>query len=91
LAKIWCTLALPFSDALWKPPKVTYTTPNKRMWKLPMSTQLHATYHTDSLDMVVLPSIGASRYHNCCTDGSTSPEYFEYNLVYTAIWKEQKY
>jgi hypothetical protein len=24
--------------------------------------------------MVVLPSTGASRYHNCCTDGGTSPE-----------------
>jgi hypothetical protein len=28
-----------------------YTTPNKRMWKLPTSTQLRATWHTDSLDM----------------------------------------
>jgi hypothetical protein len=23
----------------------------------------------------------ALRYHNCCTDGSTSPEYFGYHLV----------
>jgi hypothetical protein len=35
---------------------------NKRVWKLPTSTQLRATWHTDSLDMVVLPSTGASRY-----------------------------
>jgi hypothetical protein len=28
----------------------------KRVWKLPTSTQLHATWHTDSLDMAVLPS-----------------------------------
>jgi len=26
--------------------------------------------------MVVLPSTGASRYHNCCRDGGTSPENF---------------
>jgi hypothetical protein len=32
--------------------------------------------------MVVLPSTGASRYHNCCIDGGTSPEYFGYTLVY---------
>jgi hypothetical protein len=24
---------------------------------------------------------GASRYHDCCIDGGTSPEYFEYHLV----------
>jgi hypothetical protein len=24
---------------------------------------------------------GASRYHNCCIDGGTSPEYFGYHLV----------
>jgi hypothetical protein len=23
----------------------------------------------------------ASRYHNCCIDGGTNPEYFEYHLV----------
>jgi hypothetical protein len=40
----------------------------KRMWKLPTSTQLSETWHTYSLDMVVLPSNGASRYHNCCID-----------------------
>jgi hypothetical protein len=58
-----------------------YTTPNKRMWKLPTSTQLRATWHTDSLDMVVLPSTGASCYHNGCIDGGTSPEYFGCTLV----------
>jgi len=26
--------------------------------------------------MVVLPSTGASRYHNCCIDGGTSMENF---------------
>jgi hypothetical protein len=41
-----------------------------------MSTHLHATWHTDLLDMVVLHSTGASRYHNCYIDGVTSPEYF---------------
>jgi hypothetical protein len=54
---------------------------NKRVWKLPTSTQLRATWHTDSLDMVVLPSTSASRYHNRCIDGGTSPEYFGYHLV----------
>jgi hypothetical protein len=48
----------------------------KRVRKLPTSTQLRATWHTDSLYMVVPPSTGASRYHNCCIDGGTSPEYF---------------
>jgi hypothetical protein len=51
------------------------------MGKLPMSTQLHATWHTDSLEMVVLPSTGALRYHNCCMDGGTSPGYFGCTLV----------
>jgi hypothetical protein len=32
--------------------------------------------------MVVLPFTGASRYHNYCIDGGTSPEYFGYTLVY---------
>jgi hypothetical protein len=59
-----------------------YTTPNKRLWKLPTSTQLRATWHTGSLDMVVLPSTGASRYHNCCIDGGTTPEYFGCTLVH---------
>jgi hypothetical protein len=54
----------------------------KRVWKLSTSTQLRATWHTDSLDIVVLPSTGASRYHNCCIDGGACPEYFGYTLVY---------
>jgi hypothetical protein len=54
---------------------------NKRVWKLPTSTLLHATWYTDSQDMVVLPSTGASCYHNCCIDGSTNPECFGYHLV----------
>jgi hypothetical protein len=32
--------------------------------------------------MVVLPHTGASRHHNCCIDGGTSPEYFGCTLVY---------
>jgi hypothetical protein len=40
---------------------ITYTTPNKRLWKLFTSTQLRATWHTDSLDRLVLPSSGVSR------------------------------
>jgi hypothetical protein len=54
---------------------------NKCVRKLPTPTQLRATWHIVSLDMVVLPSTDASRYHNCCIDGSTSLEYFEYSLV----------
>jgi hypothetical protein len=49
---------------------------HKRMWKLPTFTQLRATWHTESLDMEVLPFTGASRYRNCCIDGGTCPEYF---------------
>jgi hypothetical protein len=48
---------------------------------MPTSTQLRATWYTDSQDMVVLQSTGDSRYHNCCIDGSTSLEYFRYHLV----------
>jgi hypothetical protein len=51
--------------------------------KLPMSTQLRATWHIDSLDMVVLPSTGASRCHNCCIDDGTSTEYYGNTLVQT--------
>jgi hypothetical protein len=60
--------------------KLVNLTP-KRVRKLPSSTQLRATWHTDSLDMVVLPSTGASRYDSCCIDSNTSPEYFGYTLV----------
>jgi hypothetical protein len=54
----------------------------KWVWKLPTSTQLCATWHTGSLDMVVLPSTGPLYYHNSCIDDGTSPEYFGYTLVY---------
>jgi hypothetical protein len=72
-----------------------YATPNKRVRKLPTS-QLCATWHTDSPDMVVLPSAGASRYHNCCIDGGTSPEYFGFILVLlflltTSNWRNAKF
>jgi hypothetical protein len=76
-----CILAVPFSDPSCKSPLVRYTTPSKRAWKLPTSTQLRATWHTDSLDVVFLPSTGASRFHNCCTDGGTCSEYFGYHLA----------
>jgi hypothetical protein len=61
--------------------KIIYLT-TKRLCKLPMSTQLRATWHIDSLDMVVPLYASVSRYHNYCIDGGTSPEYFEYTLVY---------
>jgi hypothetical protein len=82
-----CSLAVPFSDPSWKLPPVMYTTPNKRVWKLPTSTQLCATWYTDSLDMVVLTHTGASRYHNLCIDGGTSPEYFGYHLVLPLLFR----
>ena len=43
--------------------------------------RLRATGYTDSLDMVVLPSTGITRYHNCCIVGSTTLENFGYHLV----------
>jgi hypothetical protein len=46
----------------------------KRVRKLPTSTQLRVTWHTDSLDTVVLSPNGVSRYHNYCIDGCTSPQ-----------------
>jgi hypothetical protein len=45
----------------------------------------HVHWHTDSLDMVVLPSTGALHYLNCCIDGGTSPEYFGYTLVFMCV------
>jgi hypothetical protein len=63
----------------------------KRVWKLPASTQLRATWHTDSLDMVVLPSTGASRYHNCCIDGGASPKYFGYTLAHSVCLNNSSY
>jgi hypothetical protein len=77
--KTWCRLAVPFTDPA---PQVKYTTPNKHVWKVPTSTQLRATWHTDTLDTVVLPSL---RYQNCCINGGNSPEYFRYHHVCTAI------
>jgi hypothetical protein len=55
---------------------------------LPTSTQLRATWHTNSLHMVVLSFTGASRYHYCCIDGGTSPECFGYHLVegHSIVW-----
>jgi hypothetical protein len=62
-----------------------YTIPNKRVWKLPTFTQLCASWHTVSLEMVALPSTSASRYHNCCIDGGVSPEYFGCTLICAEI------
>jgi hypothetical protein len=58
----------------------------KHVCKLPTSTQLCATWHTDSPDMVALPSTSALRYHDCCIGGSTIPEYFGYMLVYLLLY-----
>jgi hypothetical protein len=64
-----------------------------RVRKLPMSTQLRATWHIDSLDMAVLPFTGTSRYYNCCIDGGAGQKYFEYTLVevYRAKTKMQAF
>jgi hypothetical protein len=48
----------------------------RSVWKLPTSTHLRATWHTDLLDMIMLPSTSASRYYNCCINVASSPEYF---------------
>jgi hypothetical protein len=40
--------------------------------------------------VVVLPYTGASRYHNCCIDGVTSPEYFGYTLAYITDISDSK-
>jgi hypothetical protein len=57
----------------------------KRIYKMPTSTQLRATWYNDSLAIVVLPSTGASRYNNCCIGGGTSAKYFGYTLV-VPLW-----
>jgi hypothetical protein len=68
-----------------------HTTPNIRVSTLLTSTQLRATWYTDSLDMVVLPSTGTLRYNNCCTDGGPSPEYFVNTLVKDKVIPLQAY
>jgi hypothetical protein len=40
---------------------------------------LHKKVYTWLYEKFV-PFTGASRYHNCCVDGGTSPEYFLYTL-----------
>jgi hypothetical protein len=52
------------------------------MRKRPTSTQLRATWNTDSLDTVFLSYTGPSRYQNCCIGGGTSPKCFGYTLVH---------
>jgi hypothetical protein len=88
----WCAIKRNKTDRLRTRAKIFWTNAakfvnftTKRVWKLRASTQLRAAWHTDSLDMLVLPSTGASRYHNCCIDGGISPEYFRYNLVYCNV------
>jgi hypothetical protein len=41
--------------------------------KIGIPTQLREMLCNDSQNMLVLSSTVASRYYNCCTDGSTSP------------------
>ena len=65
-----------FLWSIMESPQDTYKTRNKCVWKMPTSTQLHATWHNDSLDMAVPPSPNASPYHNCCIHCGTSMEYF---------------
>jgi hypothetical protein len=50
--------------------------------KFSTSNQLCESLFTDSQDMLVLSSNVASRYCNCCTDGSTSPGNYGYHLEY---------
>jgi hypothetical protein len=76
---IWCILAL---VSIAKSHQERYTTPNKRMWKIGTFTQLCDILYTDSQNMVVLSPTVASRYCNCCIDGSTSPANYGYPLAF---------
>ena len=53
--------SVPFSYPLPNPPRVTYTTPHKRSYKLTTPSHLRDTWQSDLLKMVVLPSTGAWR------------------------------
>jgi hypothetical protein len=70
LHKVW---SCSFARSIVKLHQVRYTTPNKRTYKINMSTQFCEMLYTDSQDMLVLSSAVASCYYNYCTDGSTSP------------------
>lgn len=59
---------------LWSIAKSPPTTPNKRMWKVNVSTHLCEIEYINSQDMLLLPSTVASYYY-CCPD-STNHKYF---------------
>ena len=62
------------------------TTPNKRVWKLSTSTQLSATWHTDSLDMVVQPCATDHALTQGCTNpGSQQAEVTKFVMLATNI------
>jgi hypothetical protein len=58
----------------------------KRVWKLSNVHPASATWHTDSLYMVVLPSTGASRYHDCCIDGGTVRNILDIPSYCAGMW-----
>jgi hypothetical protein len=53
----------------------------KKDAKIRTSTQLRQSLNIDSQGMLVLSSTVASRYYNCCTDGSTSPGNYGYSIM----------
>jgi hypothetical protein len=74
-------LSCSFVGSIAKPHQARCTTPNKRTYKISTSTQLRKILYTDSKDMLILSSTVASRYYNCCTDGSFSPGNYGYPIV----------
>jgi hypothetical protein len=82
LLNIWC---YSFVGSITKSHQARYKTPNTRPYIISTSDQLCEILYTDSRDELVLWTIVASHYYNCCTDGSTSPGNCGYSLLYTII------
>jgi hypothetical protein len=70
-----CTqfVAFPLSDPLQNRIRLDTQLQIKGRKKISTSTQLREMLYTNSQDMIVLSTTVASRYYNCCTNGSSSP------------------
>jgi hypothetical protein len=74
-------------DPLWNHIRPDTWLQIKGCKEITTSTPWHEIEYTDSKGTPVLSSTVASHYHNCCTDGSTSPGNYGYQQLYTTnIW-----
>jgi hypothetical protein len=67
-------------SSLWSSQVCSRQSSGRRLRTFPRSRRKTSQYNPEFTAWPV--GTGASRYHNCCIDGGTSPEYFGYHLVY---------